>query len=1216
MPPPPANDPAARCLDQVAAIASARLRQAISRVAPRDAALTWKAAAVHPLQTLETEYQGIVRDAVRGIDNVDRRKQIEGKALGEFFFFDAGTPRLLGVGQGEPYGGELFPFLEDKLREARNQLKAATLALQPPPGARVDGAALRKHLKAAYDATRAVREAFLTLPGSRQWPVPPIVAAGAALTGIADAIRTTTSPDGFALIIQHLKQAGASLDEAVAGLGTVQMFYVIESFYLFRLLIRYRIEAPRGLTDDAIAEASGALTDIVANGHDWLANWLRDKIVDLAARIALVDPSGNTLFFLKGGRALRYLEGAPQRGKNDWDTQIVINPELPPAAWYELFLRVSNAVLLALKDYKAELYMLLHHYAARFAEELSALPAPMAVDPPGPSQLFDVVLDRMEEDELADRMEVDEPPDDIPDRSKANCKAELIDIGLPRYDSVEAREQWTRLRQDILVAPDGIPYPGYYYYVAEYLLMIREVFAGTSPALRKAPARIERLYGILQLPGVAPLIEQLGHGPAEHMPQSFTLVGQVGDLPARYALIALLADFVEAYGLDKDPGFAATLDSAFAESLPRAAQLAPYSPALREAIAGAANWTPGFGTLADAIGFCQWFSQGVEAHLEARGTFVLGQLGIFNSFLRFFFANGPFRPDDELEVQAAVRGSYGAWQQADYVMSTRIGDLDPPTYLSIGLYSARDNADPATILELVSPIIAECLQPNADRFNVIQDPDANAILIYWAEPQPIEPFMKEPLAYAPLAIEISVIPPPARPLLSYVWGLGTLSLRDLVREYRRDAARIEEYGRRSRLRRTADTLVEIMTRAANPEPRNPALAAMRRGIGHHLMISSASLAVGPGGAYPASYYPDMAFEVLLTDNRPALRAALTLPAMPDPPADRSLDLLVINQGHGGIGAFDHWSADDLRTYLVEPLRASGVRASIIVLDFCLSASLIDAFAPLCAPGGVIVSNVYSIAEVIMTTEVWSAIQPALAARNLGAVQAAINARAQAVSAGVTGLAHLQDVRTWTEPQTAQYLQAFPADFDAISITRYLPAIATALQDPAATLAQVFANLAAVRAMPNLGLNERVVLVGLPAQAAGMTLAILAAIQTQLQNRLHAILTQPQYGLQRNVDGLPLFGPHSLWELVRHHRMQLLALAAGLERCPTPFTLFDADTQELNLDANLAGAIIAPPIAALLQQIEPNAPVEVQQIIALLFQQQAVTNLNGINNYLQ
>jgi hypothetical protein len=135
----------------------------------------------------------------------------------------------------------------------------------------------------------------------------------------------------------------------------------------------------------------------------------------------------------------------------------------------------------------------------------------------------------------------------------------------------------------------------------------------------------------------------------------------------------------------------------------------------------------------------------------------------------------------------------------------------------------------------------------------------------------------------------------------------------------------------------------------------------------------------------------------------------------------------------------------------------------------------------------------------------------------------------------------------------------------------------------------------------------------------MTPAIVLQLTQQLQQRLSAILTLPAYGLQlnpANVAAMPLFGLHSLWHVVHENRMQLLALARGLRRCPTPFTSFDADTQELTLDASLVGAVIAPPVAALLQQIEPNAPVEIQQIIGLLLQQQAVTNLSGMNNYLQ
>lgn len=1208
------NDAAIQCLDQIAAIAGIKVGQDITRATPRDAALTWKAAAVHPLQVLETEYQGIVHDAVRGIDNLDRRKLVEGKALGEFFFFDSGTPRLLGVGEGEPYCGEEFPFLEDKLRAVRKLLKQADQILQPVAGVQPDGNELRRILGNAYHLTLKVRAAFLKLPGSQHWHVAAIDAATAALQGVEDEIQVTNRVDVFQAIIRRIDTAREQLAAAVTGLGSVQMFYVIESFYLYRLLVRYRLESPRGLSDEAIAEASGALTDLVTNGHPWLSDWLRDKIVELGSRIQRADPSGNTLFFLKGGRAIRYLENRPEQGKNDWDTQIVINPELPAEAWYEIFLRVSNAVLIALKEFNAELYMLLHHNAAQFAQEIAHHPVPMDLDPPSPSQLFDVVIDRMEIDEIDDAMEIDEPADLAPERYKANCKAELIDVGLPRYDTVEAREQWHHLRSEILHAGDGIPYPGHFYYIAEYLLMIREVFAGKSPSLRKAPARIERLYGILQLQNVEMMVfERLGERVSRILPEALRHVMQVGDVPTRCILLVLLADFIKAYGLDKDPGFAHALDRALREDLPRRGEFVQWTPALLEAI-GNAELGPGPVAMAEAIGFGQWFSDRVEAHLRERGEFVARQRGLLDNFLRAFFANAFFDPREELELQAAVRGSYAAWLQGDYSRSPRIADLDPPGYFSLGIYCARDDADRDTILDTIGPIVEEALQDVMGAFDTVIDREAGTIRIYWEDPQNIPPFIDQN-AYAPLAIEIVVMPAPARPLLSYVWGLATLSLRDLIKEYRNEAAEIEEYGRRIRLRDTAGALTEIMTRAANPEPRNRAIEVMRRGFGHHLMISSDSLAIGPGGAYPGSYYPDMAYEVLLTANREALRRELTLPPA-NPGVDRSLDLLVINQGHGGIGTFDHWSAGELYHNLVEPLLHSGVRAHIIVLDFCLSSSLIDAFAPLCAPGGMIVSNVYSIAEVLMTTEVWSEIRGDLAMRNIGAIQEAIGRRARVVSANVTGLSHIHDVRTWSEQVTAQYLAARPFDFDAISITRYLPQIAAALEDPGAAPAQVFADLLQVRASPNLGLNEQAVLVGLPHAIGLMTPAIVLQLTAQLRNRLIMILTQPQYGLGMDVAQMPLFGPHSLWHFVHENRLRLLALAQGLRRCPTPFTLFAAANKSLSIDAAIAAPVYIPQVTELLEQIEPHAPGEIQQILSHLFHHRHVANLTEFVNYLQ
>jgi len=1218
-----ATDPAIQCLDKVAAEASSRLQQTVTRIAPRDGALTWKAASVHPLQALETEYQGIVHDAVRGITNPDTRKTVESQALGNFFFFDGGTPRLLGVGQGQPYNGAQFPFLEDRLREARIQLKAAEQLMTPPPNQQIDGVELREYLMASYNAAVAVRDAFYALPGSANWPVPAIDEASQQLAGVGQAIQSTHLIRDFEVIIQHLRKAIAALEVALIGLCSAQMFYVIEPFYLFRLLVRYRIESERALSNEAVAEASATLTDLVTNGHAWLSAWLRDKIVELAARIAAVDPSGNTLFFLKGGRAIRYLEGNPDGGKNDWDTQIVINPELPAAAWYALFLRVSNEVLLALKDFKTEFYMLLHHHANDFMNELAAVAIGMDVEDPPVEMEYDEVFDRMEIDDLDDRMEIDDPPDDVPAANKANCKAELIDVGLPRYDTVEAREQWEELRNNILVYADGIPYPGYLYYIGEYVQMIRQVFAGLSPSLRKAPARIERLYGILMLPEVGPVIQQEYEAiPPELLPQSLALVAQIADIPTRYVYVVLLRQFAEAYALAKDPGPAQTdpglqvapglaqvFDASFAAELPNAHERAAYSPALQQAITASATWTAGCGLLADAIGFCQWVSRGMETHFIARATFMTDQQAVLGTFLRTLYGNAIFSPTEELEVQMAINGSFAARLQAQYTQSPRIADLDPVTYLSIGLYSPKEDADPETILELVQPVVEQYLLANPGIFTMFVDTTAYAIRLYWQIEQAITPF-----TYRPLAAEIAVQPPPGRPLLSYIWGLPLLGLRDLILEYRGEAAEIEEFGRRTRLLETGAALTEIMTRAANPEPPNPAVVAIRRGTGHHLMISSANHAIGHDAGYPQSYYPDMAFQVVLTPNRVALHNALTMAAAAT--LDRSLDLLAINQGHGEMGEFADWNEDDLKTYMVAPLFAAGIRANNIVLDFCLSSSLIEAFAPLCAPDGIIISAIYTISEVIVTTDFWTTVQPALQQRNLGALQQALTDRARTVSAEVTGHAQLRPVRSASEAQIAQHLRAFPNDRDAISITRYLLRIARTLEDANMNLGLVYAQLSAVQALANLGFVEQQILANLPPHESQFTAATRSTIEAQFKNRLIQILTQPQYGLQLNVAGKPPFGDGSLWELVKNHQYWLLALAAGLTRCPTPLTRFDGTGRQLTLDAALSGPVIAQDVQDLINEVYAGSPAEVQQILNQLLGNQTVSILNQIVNYLQ
>jgi hypothetical protein len=843
----PDNDPAVIGLDRLATIASEQLGQQVTRSIPADSGLGWKSGSIHPLQVLGTQYPGIVHDAVRGMIDPEARKQAESKALGQFFFFDAGAPRLLGVGPGEAYAGRPYPLPSDQLRAIRRELKAARQLLQPPQGVAVDLPGARQHLLSAWRVADGLRGAFLTIPGSAGWPVAPIVEAGQQLAGL-DQVIPTGNLAQLSIAYRQIKAAADALDEAVSGVGTVQIFYVIEGFYLFRLLVRYRLKSSRAISPEAAATASGMLTELLANGHDWLSEWLRDKIVDFAARIAAVDPSGNTLFFLKGGRAIKYLEDQPEGGRNDWDTQIVINPLLPAAGWYALFVRVVNEALLALEQYKFEFYMLLNHHAPDFEQELDdaqaeAEAAEDAQDDGAEEEDLDAepVVDPIDMgiEAMFDLFAAEEEP---AGPKETNCKGELIDIGLPRYDSVEAYEQWTQLRGQILVADDGIPYPGYLYYVNEYLLMLRQVFAGASPSARKAPTRTKRLYGILGLAGTQVAIDGETAAAELLLPLSFAQVSQEPDLATRYALRAALVQFAEAYGFAKEPTFAAAFDQWLQPMLqglvPQVAFPAAFMAGIQEMGAG---WTPGYQRLAGAIAFCQWVSNQMEAHLTQRGR----QLGSDPALRAFITAMAAIFPQwEEWELQLALGGSLAAAQQADYAQYAHVDELDPVTYASLGFYSPLENADYDTIYELVTDWVEGC----AGGFTVVPDDADRAIRLYWNE-QTIGLF-----TYAPLAAEAVLEQQPARPLVSWIWGVPMLGLPDLVRQYRRTAAQTEEFGRREVDRRTAAALTDISTSLANPEPPNPAIAALRDGRCNNLMISSASNAAGRNAAYPQPYY--------------------------------------------------------------------------------------------------------------------------------------------------------------------------------------------------------------------------------------------------------------------------------------------------------------------------------------------------------------------------
>src|SRR5687767_901211 len=77
-----------QCLVALGVRAGEREAVPVAMRVQSDSAFVWKAAAIHPLQSMENAYQRIVR---RFVDDAGRR-EAEFDKLSQFFLFEDGTP--------------------------------------------------------------------------------------------------------------------------------------------------------------------------------------------------------------------------------------------------------------------------------------------------------------------------------------------------------------------------------------------------------------------------------------------------------------------------------------------------------------------------------------------------------------------------------------------------------------------------------------------------------------------------------------------------------------------------------------------------------------------------------------------------------------------------------------------------------------------------------------------------------------------------------------------------------------------------------------------------------------------------------------------------------------------------------------------------------------------------------------------------------------------
>ena len=565
-------------------------------------------------------------------------------------------------------------------------------------------------------------------------------------------------------------------------LAAVKMNHLIDSFYLFRLLINYRVEASDEISEDLRAELSGDLTKLLHNGDRakmrWLSDWLAKKICELGAKSSALNANGHrrVIFFLKGGRALNYFLGTPEKGENDWDTQVVINPSLSPEEWYGCLAEVHDALLVALKTFKTEFTQLVQQNAPQFAEYLEGA---------GPQDVDDEEVDENEAGDVDSLKE------------HANCKAELIDVGIPRRDSPSALEEWTRLSAPgALLQSEGVIYPHREYYLNEYLMMVREAF--TSAEVRKAPKRITRLGLILQSDRGREGPSALQVKRLAALPGTASMLTALGDKGKRELFSLVIAQFVEAYNLHQDTELAVHFDN-------ECMALISNPPALPTTLDGLLDGSQKETAL--IVGVAHHISMRMDDHWASRNQFFEERLSFFTDFVQNLsrLTNPGLQ---RIKAQFAVAGSYAARLHANH-LRIQVDGLEPIRRILIKLQCTQRSSR-ADVMNAVRADIRNAAEATQKlRVVDVAESDKQSLLLYWNEKASIGSF-----TYAPLVMKVRVAEQKGTqlPVLSSIEGMPVLDPRYLVADYLKKTSKIDERGARRVLASATAAVSEMLSK--------------------------------------------------------------------------------------------------------------------------------------------------------------------------------------------------------------------------------------------------------------------------------------------------------------------------------------------------------------------------------------------------------------------
>ena len=558
-----------------------------------------------------------------------------------------------------------------------------------------------------------------------------------------------------------LSGALALLGRIVNGTVTVSENATLPDFTLLRAMVAYTIGPVRGGASDLASLASGLLTTVLHLRQDWLFGLIRDTIARMAREVVAVSPN-NVAMFLTGGRGLHYLLQTPPNGESDWDTQILINPRLPSGEWVAIYNAVRDIVATHLLEFGMG-------FSAALLINLDQVNAGLALVDAG------VLGDKIKGDDQA----LGEPAD------TARCKAELIDVGIPRQYSVELADQWAHVKDTVTVAEDGVPYPGIGHFIEECVDLVRECHIGMAKSPERRQKRTRRLGEMLspEVAGFDRLIESHGKlAGSLGLDASAALIEQFTPGPARSLAVILLGQFCTAYGLDLDRRLAKAFDTVAAAML---------ADAVRDKLVDLEvvfTWTTAL-------------SEVMQTHMAARDRFLCAQDGAVAGLI------------DGLAAQlggktlVVVGGAFAAYWYAKFAPNqtrqNRIFPVDTVTAAILCKDCLADSDLGGERFNSAATTLAALARLYGAFGDVIKDEAALSLSLYAGKDLPLGA-----TSYTPLVARFRLSP--QRLVQSVeVHGLNLLGLPQMFSEYRNRAAGTAELETRARLVEAIGALIEM-----------------------------------------------------------------------------------------------------------------------------------------------------------------------------------------------------------------------------------------------------------------------------------------------------------------------------------------------------------------------------------------------------------------------